>query len=175
MPEFFRSKRHGVDVAHSLHTRELNMLADAAHFYRKYRAIFFLRPRRGGFAHSPRCLTLDGGFSLWEEYTAQARDVISGLPAERRLVLRYEDTLANPVEALRQSAAFCGLSPSESELTSVAGKVRAERAFAHELRPELKELAARHSGALRARGYAEHGSERHAKGGPPGPVRIAAE
>lgn len=168
-------ERHGVDVAQSLTARESDILADAPRFYRKYRAIFFARPRRGGFAHSPRCLTLEGGFSLWEEYTAQARDVMADLPAERRLALRYEDVLADPVGALRRSAAFCGLSPTDSDLIRVAGAVRADRALAHEQRPELTALAQKHRAALHARGYAPQESLAHAMEGLSGALRRAAE
>src|SRR6266480_5605585 len=84
-------ERNGVDVAESLRAREVKIIRAAPDFYRRYRRLFFLYPRRGGFAHSPRCLALEDAFSLWEEYTSQAEAVVAGLPRERVLALRYEE------------------------------------------------------------------------------------
>src|SRR4051812_15792503 len=73
-------ERHGVDVAQSLRVREIQNLAEAAEKFRRYRSLVFLRPKGGGFVESPRCAFLDGGFSLWREYTAEARAMIEQLP-----------------------------------------------------------------------------------------------
>src|SRR5205814_6378464 len=68
-------ERNGVDVAESLRAREVRILQAAPDYYRRYRGLFFLHPRRGGFANSPRCLALEDAFALWEEYTSQAEAV----------------------------------------------------------------------------------------------------
>jgi hypothetical protein len=146
-------ERNGVDVAQSLRARELKTLADASRFYRKNRMLFFLRPRHSGFAHSPRCLELEDAFSLWEEYTSQAAAMMSQLPADRVLALRYEDFLDNPIKWLGDSAAFCGLTVSQAQIEQAAKNIRADRAKAYESDVELTSFAARHSDALNARGY----------------------
>lgn len=151
-------ERNGVDVAQSLYAREIRILADAPRFYQRYRAVFFMHLRRSGFAHSPRCLSLDDAFSLWEEYTAQSDDVIATLPRERVLTLRYEEVLSDPVKWLTQAAAFCDLEASSARIEAAVKSIRADRALAHESSPELKSFAARHADILAARGYS-HGAQ----------------
>lgn len=151
-------ERNGVDVAQSLFARELKILEDAPRFYQRYRAIFFLHPRRAGFAHSPRCLSLDDAFSLWQEYTKAADAVIAGLPRERVLALRYEEMLSDPVKWLAEAAAFCDLNASKARIEETAKSIRVDRAHAYESNAELKKFAARHAEALAARGYSIPGA-----------------
>ena len=151
-------ERNGVDVAQSLRAREVNILNDVPRLYRQNRLAFFLRLRRSGFVHSPRCLVLEDGFALWEEYTSQARAAMGQVPAERVLALRYEDVLADPVNWLGQSADFCGLNVSQNRIENVAKNVRTDRAKAYESDVELASFAAERSAALGARGYAPPGA-----------------
>ena len=62
-------ERHGVDVAQSLRVRSWEGFACTIRKYRKYRPIFSVRSKRGGFIESPRCASLEGGFhcggSIW--------------------------------------------------------------------------------------------------------------
>ncbi len=150
-------ERNGVDVAQSLRAREIKMLEDAPRFYKKNRMAFFVRLRRSGFAHSPRCLVLEDGFALWEEYTSQADAVMAQLPAGRALALRYEDVLDNPLKWLGETAAFCGLQVSNTQLASAVKNIRADRAKAYESDSELANFAAKRADALRARGYSTPG------------------
>ena len=146
-------ERNGVDVAQSLFAREIKVLKEAPGFYQRYRAVFFLHPRRAGFAHSPRCLSLEDAFSLWQEYTTQADAVIASLPRERVLSLRYEDVLSEPVKWLTQTAAFCDIEASNAQIEATAKSIRADRAQAYESDPELRTFAAAHAEILAARGY----------------------
>jgi hypothetical protein len=146
-------ERHGVDVAQSLRVREKRNLDQATNKFVRYRPLVFLRPKGGGFVESPRCVFLDGGFSLWQEYTAQARAMIEQLPAERSLALRYEDVLENPSEHLRVSADFCGLEVSDQRLREVVAGIKADRANPYASDPELRQFALDHSAELQERGY----------------------
>ncbi len=152
-------ERNGVDVAQSLLAREIKILEEAPRFYQRYRAIFFLRPRRAGFAHSPRCMSLEDAFSLWEEYTSQADAVIATLPRERVLALRYEEVLEDPVKWLSKSAAFCDLKASKTQIETAVKSIRADRAKAYEFSADLKKFAATHAEALAARGYSVPGAQ----------------
>ena len=125
-------ERNGVDVAQSLRAREINILNDAPRLYRQNRLAFFLRLRRSGFVHSPRCLVLEDGFALWEEYTSQARAAMGQVPAERVLALRYEDVLDDPVNWLGRSADFCGLKASQNQIENAVKNIRTDRAKAYE-------------------------------------------
>jgi hypothetical protein len=151
-------ERNGVDVAQSLRAREINILNDIPRLYRRNRLTFFLRLRRSGFVHSPRCLVLEDGFALWEEYTSQARAAMGQVPAGRALALRYEDVLADPVKWLGLGADFCGLKVSQNQIEDVAKNIRTDRAKAYESDVELANFATKRSAALSARGYAAPGA-----------------
>jgi Sulfotransferase family len=148
-------ERHGVDVAQSLRVRDVKQLANATRHYDKYRSVFFLRPKGGGFVASPRCTSLDGGFSLWKEYVDRASAVMASLSADRKLMLRYEDVLENPVEHLRTSAAFCGLDASDARLREVIAGINFDRARSYLSNPELRRFAADHQAELNERGYSD--------------------
>lgn len=146
-------ERHGVDVAQSLRERGLKGLASTTRKYQKYRHIISLRPKRGGFIESPRCATLQGGFSLWQEYMDQAREVMQQLPSHRVLMLRYEQVLRDPVPYLRASADFCELDVSNTKLKTLTARVNASRAYSYLNNLELKEFASKHQVDLASRGY----------------------
>src|SRR5207302_9249377 len=76
-------ERHGVDVAESLRASEMSNLKGAAQRYERYPALSFLRQSEDSFVDSPRCLSLDGGFSLWSAYVSQARRMLKMLPVDR--------------------------------------------------------------------------------------------
>jgi hypothetical protein len=146
-------ERHGVDVAQSLRVRETKMLRQAGEKFARLRSVAFLRLKGGGFVESPRCTTLAGGFSLWQEYAGQAREMIAQLPPERALALRYEEVLDDPHRFLRQSADFCGLEVSDKRLEEVIAGIKADRANSYMSDSELREFASRHSAELGAFGY----------------------
>jgi hypothetical protein len=148
-------ERHGVDVAQSLRVREAGNLDEAAEKFNRYRPLVFLRPKGGGFVESPRCTFLDGGFSLWKEYTAQARAMIAQLPNDRSLALRYEDVLENPLKYLRESADFCDLDISDKRLREVIAGIKADRANSYTSDPELRQFAVDHRLELSERGYSD--------------------
>lgn len=148
-------ERHGVDVAQSLRVREAISLEEAAEKFNRYRSLFFLRPKGGGFVDSPRCVFLDGGFSLWKEYTGQARAMVEQLPGNRSLALRYEDVLENPLKYLRESADFCELDVSDKRLHEVIAGIKADRANSYTSDPELRRFAADHRDELGERGYTD--------------------
>jgi hypothetical protein len=146
-------ERHGVDVAQSLRAREATNLDQAVKKFSRYRALVFLRPKGGGFVESPRCTLLEGGFSLWKEYTAQASAMIDQLPKGRSLALRYEDILEDPLKHMRASADFCELEVSDRRLREVVRGIRADRAKLFLSDPELRQFALNHGDELAERGY----------------------
>ena len=147
------TERHGVDVAQSLRVRSRSEFANATRKYQRYRPFVSLRPKREGFVESPRCSTLEGGFSLWQEYVNQAKDIMHQLPRRRLLKLRYENLLEDPFTQLRTSAEFCGLNVSDKMIESRAAGIDASRAYAYRNDPELCELSLKHQIALADRDY----------------------
>ncbi|MBI2956973.1 MAG: sulfotransferase [Acidobacteria bacterium] len=147
--------RHGVDVAESLLAREQRgpALTPARSGYRRFKALHWLRPKRGGFFFSLRCTSLEGGFSLWEEYVAEARRHVAQLGARAREI-RYEDLLGEPRGSLAALADFCGLAPSAEAREQAAALAQPERALAYRRSGELAGFAQRVAERLRAHGYA---------------------
>lgn len=123
--------RNGVDVASSLLALERKVIARRE--LRNARPVQRLGWRssleRSGFKGAARCLDLNGGFSLWEEYVEQAESILSAVENPRK-ELRYEDFLAHPADHLRDLAAFCELSASEERIRGAIGRIDASRSCA---------------------------------------------
>ena len=92
-PKIIRIVRNGVDVAVSLNTRERMLLQ------RKLEK----RPI------SARCLTLEGAFSLWEEYVSAENYWLKMNPDLETVTFRYEDFLESPESTLAEIGNFLGL------------------------------------------------------------------
>ena len=137
-------KRHGVDVAQSLRVRSQKGFLATTQKYKKYKWLLPLRPKKGGFIESPRCASLEGGFSLWEEYMQQVEAVIKKLPEQRVLNLTYENVLEYPVSSLRQSAEFCGLDVTTKELEMATVAINSSRAYSYLNDTDLKAFADEH-------------------------------
>ncbi|MCF6168101.1 sulfotransferase, partial [Lutibacter sp.] len=90
--KFIHIYRNGVDVAASLREREVNS-----------------PPRLMSVYSSPRVCTLEGGFSLWEEYIEQAFSIQSMLGEQGILHVRFEDFMERPYDTLDSIVQFCGL------------------------------------------------------------------
>ena len=148
-------ERHGVDVAASLRARAERQSQAAIARYRRFKPLERLRPKRGGFAASVRCLTLAGGLDLWEEYVVRARAHAASLGPGRCLSLHYEDLLRDPVPTLAKAAEFAGLEASGDRLRALTAGIDANRAFAYRADEELATFAARHRDRLAAFDYAE--------------------
>ncbi len=147
-------ERHGVDVAQSLVTRSQRVFTVASKNYERwYRHITPFIAKRGGFTDSPRCMTLDGGFSLWLEYREEAEAALGRLPKERTLRLRYEDILQRPAHYLKTAAEFCALHISAKKIEGLTAHINPERAYAFRRKPELIEFVKEHRLELNRWGY----------------------
>ena len=145
-------RRHGVDVAASLKARQEKALSAAEATHERRRGVYWMRPKRGGFAHTVRALSIEGGFALWEEYMAEADRHLLAL-GERALDLRYEEFLLDPATSLAKAAAFCGIDASPEEVNRLASGTRRDRANAWSGREELVEFAGAVGPQLEAHGY----------------------
>jgi len=131
--------RNGVDVAASLRVREVRELdrriaafGEKLHQTNKHSML-----QRAGFKGSARCLTLEGGFSLWEEYVAEAERQLARLPNEK-FVVTYESFLADPPAHLPAVAKFCGLPAMPEQVAAAVGSVNASRGAAFKSDPVLR-------------------------------------
>lgn len=130
--------RNGVDVAASLQVRERRELARRAEeFDRKAKQLNkHSMLERAGFKGSARCLTIAGGYDLWEEYVAEAERLLASAPNER-LFVNYEQFLADPKAHLPPLATFCGLDAPADRIEKAAASVNAGRSKAFLKDPEL--------------------------------------
>ncbi len=146
--------RHGVDVANSLLVRQQKSLKAIWKRYSKLKKLraYWFRPKRGGFTDTLRCATLEGGFSLWEEYMEEAQAQVHEL-GDKALEVKFEDLLRGPYEILKSLMEFCGLKPSEEVLAKAAKQARPDRAYAYCNDPELRDFAQDMSKRLKVYGY----------------------
>ncbi len=146
--------RHGVDVANSLCVRQVASIERKVARYRRRRWLHRFAPKRARLTESPRCTTLEGAFSLWEEYTRQSR-LEAARHADRAMEIRYEDFLASPRPHLERLARFCGLPADDGAIDRAAGQIKPERAFAYRRKPELTEFARQAGQRLADLGYSD--------------------
>jgi len=137
--------RNGVDVASSLRVREKRELERRRkQFDAKPASGGRSRLQRAGFKGSARCLTFDGGFSLWEDYVQRAEDILAKIPNPRQII-RYERFLCDPDRPLAELAQFCGVQSSESAVRDAISRVgvNAGRANAYAGDAEVRDFHAR--------------------------------
>jgi len=150
--------RNGVDVAQSLRSMEQRVLQRRN--ARTRRGYKWLHPKmelvRAGFKGSARSLTLEGAFSLWEEYVQQAEATLETIDNQRRII-QFEALLADPLTHLHDLRQFCGLDRPQVNLEEIARQTRSERANAFAAHPELSSFytAAKKSRWMLHYGYAE--------------------
>ena len=125
--------RNGVAVAASLRARENKGLKLAKLIYMKksFLGIYKFFSRNRGLVCSPRCLSLEGCFSLWEEYVETAIAMMENF-APNGLTLKYEDFIANPSAKLMELAQYCQLDLTQDQLNRLKLKVKEDRANSHE-------------------------------------------
>ena len=153
--------RNGIDVAASLTRRAVDWLAlaqrRAARRLQRWSARTALS--RAGYHGSARCLTLEGSFSLWEEYLAFADALLAKIKNER-LVVKYEELLGDTRRQVSHLTSFCGLdAPTAEQMARLLGAIDSSRAYAFESSPDLRAYYARvrNQRWMRHYGYAEIG------------------
>lgn len=144
--------RHGVDVANSLKIRQDKAFANGGIAYKKRNPLYFFIPKRGRFTDSVRCTSLEGGFSLWEEYFKEARAHVNKL-GEQCMEIKYEDFVSGPCEILKDLTTHCKLPTNETSIAKLTGMIQKERAYAYQGTPELKAFADSVAIRLKANGY----------------------
>ncbi len=144
--------RNGIDVANSLVMRDQRAFENRKSRYLARRALYRVRPKRGGFTDSIRCTSLEGAFSLWEEYLKEAEKHVTAL-GSGAIDLKYEDIVSDPHKALCQLARFCNLEVSDRDIQRVSVLVKKDRAYAYKENPELPAFAEKVGNRLNAHGY----------------------
>lgn len=146
--------RHGVDVAASLLHRNEKVLggqlteAGRSGISRK-NPLVDINPI---LVDTIRCGSLEGGFTLWEEYMAEARRQLDtcGAPV---MDIRYEDFLEAPEDSLAALAEFCSLGATADACRTVAATARKSRALSYKSNPELAGFADSVAARLAPYGY----------------------
>lgn len=144
--------RHGVDVARSLVARDVTERARARQTYLLRKKVYLVRPKRGGFGGSVRCASLEGAFSLWEEYTQRGSQMVQEL-GERALEVRYEELLFRPKEQVMRLADFINVTAHQRAIDALLPSIQPRRAFGYKSERTLQDLAQSLSARLRLYGY----------------------
>jgi len=133
-------RRHGVDVAYSLKVRHESILRAASASYPKWRPTYLALQESGRFTSGLRCSTLEGAFSLWEEYVGKGYLHVREL-GQQAIEFKYEDLLERPAEIADTLVDFCHLSPTRALKGSVLQQVDRSRAFAYRRQAGLRMFA----------------------------------
>jgi hypothetical protein len=144
--------RNGIDVAHSLMIRQAETLWRGQEAYFKKKSCFAFYGYPDHFSHSPRCASIEGGFSLWEEYLAMAQTHLVNF-ADQILTVRFEDFVQKPAEHLLDIAAFCRLRISRKEATLLTANINSKRSSAYRKEPSLMAFENQVRNRLAAFGY----------------------
>ncbi|MEM7624110.1 MAG: sulfotransferase [Planctomycetota bacterium] len=144
-------RRHGVDVAASLESRNTWMFDKAKNKYERRRWLYAFRARRGGFANV-RWADFDGGMDTWVEYVGAAEQQTEAA-GKCGLSLRYEDLLARPHEVLADVVRFCGIKIEDDRLAQVSSMIRPSRAMAFVNDERLRRMARKYADVLARFGY----------------------
>jgi hypothetical protein len=149
--------RNGVDVANSLKVRHDNSLERVK---KKWDQGKYL-PQKGLFkefklkdvVESIRCSSLEGCFSLWEEYITEARKQTrsSGIHA---LEICYEEFLSHPTDNLKKILDFCELRTDQKTIKIITSNINESRANAFLMDNKLINFSKSVSDRLKAQGYA---------------------
>lgn len=133
--------RNGIPVAASLRKREQERLQRSVSKFRKQKesGIFNILPKGGGFTNGSRCLDLDLGFSLWEEYINRA-DAIVQEHKSSSISIKYEDFLDNPQKPLKNILNFCNLESSNNFISEACKRIKPQRSRLYIENTELIEL-----------------------------------
>lgn len=133
---YVRIVRNGIDVASSLRFREQRFLIGIKTKKQNHGLVRTLDRK----VNSPRCLSLEGAFSLWEEYV-DFEDLWIDKLKLNVLTFRYEDFLNTPREILESILHHLGLtSRSSINVDEVISDINADRKFAFKSNSELVEF-----------------------------------
>lgn len=139
-------RRHGIDVAASLHTRQQRVVRHWQHQYGLQHVPLTTRFATGLVQHSLRLLSLDECVQLWVEYCEQENRLLDSRADVLRLC--YEELLHYPHTVLPHLAAYVGAEPKGYE-----SLLQPQQALKYQQQPELMALAHRHAETLARFGY----------------------
>lgn len=139
-------QRHGVDVALSLHRREIRELGRL-----QARPLVRRSPFQTGYMPSARCLnSLREAFTLWEDYMLAGERLMADY-SKQAYIIRYEDLVKSPPDTLQQIADFCEVkAPSGDDL---ARHIQADSYLAYQASDEGRSLAQQMEDRLARFGY----------------------
>ncbi|WP_299160565.1 sulfotransferase [uncultured Eudoraea sp.] len=133
--------RNPIDVANSLHIRELKIESEFKTTLKtKIKEKYLVK--KPIYSQSLRVNNIEEGIKLWEEYIAEA------LKAETYfknvIHLGYEEFLTKPVENLKKLSIFLGIEVDADLIRSISSKINKDRIFAFTENEELRKIYTRH-------------------------------
>jgi len=150
-------RRHGLDVANSLQTR--NEMLKRQRKDRKWQPRYRPWAMRRSWI-SERCTSVSEGVNLWDAYLRHAESHMRQL-GDRGIDLKYETFLESPETEIRHLAEFCGLRRDDAAIGALCSKIKRKRAYAFRRDPGLAILEATLANTLSVHGYQSPTSELH--------------
>lgn len=124
-------ERHGIDVALSLKKRAEFSINEAQNKFKAFKKITPFYPLKRGFSTSCHCLSVDGAFSLWEDYQEQLIKVTSNIPLNQIKVVKYENFLNEPQDILLNLSKFCLLDSDTNKIELACQNINPQRAYSY--------------------------------------------
>ena len=145
-------KRQGVDVAQSLVVRYEQMLNKKQLRQALRLKRFSFRPRHTKTI-AARCVNLEEGLKLWDEYLTHAEKIMSGIPEKQKLSIRYEELLETPETIITKVADFSILNYSTETIKQISQGIEKKRRNAFQNDPKLLQFAKDSSNTLNKHSY----------------------
>ena len=144
--------RHGVDVAKTLQKRREKLLQDAKRKYSRFKSLYWLRPKKGGFTDSIHVGSLKSGLALWKAYLNEARSHVSSLN-KQAVEVKFEDLLSDPINNLKILADFAGLPVKQELVDDLVRIIHKNKMYSYRNNKKLKAFAAENDYHLKQHGY----------------------
>lgn len=145
--------RHGVDVANSLKVRRDISLSREIKRYYKAKNLYRVFKKNRGFSGIGRCSSIEGCFSLWEEYIDEAKLQIGNMDKNRVYEIKYEVFLEEPVKTIEDLVLFCALKKNDNIIEKSAKRIDRSRAYAYKSDEGLLDFSKEVEGKLKVFEY----------------------
>lgn len=149
--------RHGVPVSESLKVRREQAINKRINRFNRWKSYYINNPfglKKEGFGEQPLCQSLQGSFSIWEQYISRAYQSTQ-LLQDRVLHIRYETLLDQPQSTLDSVLEFSRLPIHQKALNKAVKALDKSRSQDWRNDPELTQLAKQKHQLLTRYGYSD--------------------
>lgn len=144
--------RHGIDVANSLYNRRKKSFNKTKDLYSKKRPLYYIFPKKRGFAQNLSCKNIQSAFDLWQEYMSMSRTNLNRC-RNHYIEIQYEKLLQKPQETIAYIAQFCNLPVTSSQVQESTKNINSLKAYNYKNYHDLSYVAETNKHILQDFGY----------------------